>query len=439
MNILVVDDDRGSRESIARFLQTEGFEASVCENGFSAQRLLQETYFDLVVLDLRMPGMDGLELLEWLEREGPPVPVIMVSAYGDIGDAVEAMKLGADDYMVKPVDPEELVLRIRRAIDSRHAAQRIEIGRAGDGAEPSQLGDSPQMKEIDTVITRIAATPSNVLVTGESGTGKEVVARLIHKRSGRIDEPFVPVNMAGIPESLLESELFGYDRGAFTGADSRKIGMFELAASGTLFMDEIGEMPLPLQVKILRAIQERSIRRLGGTRQIPIGARIIAATNRDLESDVRDGRFREDLYYRLNVVSIRIPPLRERTEDLPVIAGSIIRRLNKHLNRSIETISSAGLKRLSSYAFPGNIRELENILERAMIFSDGTEISERDLLIPESTETAPPKPKSLKAVEMEAISIALKRWDGNRTKAAPELGISRRTLINKIHEYGLGD
>ncbi len=437
MNILVVDDDRGSRDSIAHYLETEGFEVSTCENGLSAQRVLQETYFDLMVLDLRMPGMSGIDLLEWVQKEGPPIPIIMVSAYGDIGDAVEAMKLGAYDYMVKPVDPDELVLRIRRAVGVRSAAHRIEVGRSGDGEESSILGESPQMREIDSIINRIASTPSNVLITGESGTGKEVVARLIHERSDRTDQPFVPVNMAGIPEALLESELFGYDKGAFTGADSRKIGMFELASTGTLFLDEIGDMPLQLQVKILRAIQERAIRRLGGTRHIPIGARIIAATNRDLESDVASGRFREDLYYRLNVVSIRIPPLRERTEDLPIIAGSIIKRLNKLLNRTIESINPGAIQRLEKYSFPGNIRELENTLERAMIFADGNEITERELFLPDSSMAPPPKPKSLKAMEMEAISVALQRWEGNRTKAAQELGVSRRTLINKIREYGL--
>jgi two-component system response regulator AtoC len=278
------------------------------------------------------------------------------------------------------------------------------------------------------------------LITGESGTGKEVIARLIHRLSSRSDGPFVAVNIAGLPESLLESELFGHERGAFTGADRRKPGMFEVASGGTLFLDEIGEMPLHLQVKILRVLQERRLQHLGGTEAIPIDARIMAATNRDLAAAVCEGRFRDDLYYRLNVIHLEVPPLRDRTEDIPLIAGQLLARLNVRLGRSVGSIEPEGIRRLQAYSFPGNVRELENLVERALIFAEGDSLTATDLNLPVGQGTArvpPPPAASLESVERAAVVAALQRWEGNRTRAAAELRISRRTLLNKIKQYGL--
>ncbi|MBN1686392.1 MAG: sigma-54-dependent Fis family transcriptional regulator [Spirochaetales bacterium] len=434
MKVLLVDDDASNRESIARYLSRSGIEVTTAENGRSGLRLLESEVFDVAVMDLRMPEMDGLELLEWLSTRGPRVPAVMISAYGEVRDAVAAMKLGAEDYLVKPFDPEELVIRLRRIAEARTVADIVESSRSSP--ESVFLGTSEQMRKIDADINRIAQTVSNVLITGESGTGKEVIAREIHARSNRSGELFVPVNLGGIPETLLESELFGYEKGAFTGADARKIGMFELASKGTLFLDEIGEISPVLQVKLLRAVQDRAIRRLGGTQQIPVGARIIAATNRDLAAEVDSGGFREDLYYRLNVLAVHVPPLSARLEDLPQLCGVVLAKLARKLGRTVSRISADGLRKLQNYSFPGNVRELENILERAVIFSDGETIRDADLLIPQSG-AVPPPPRTLEAIEREAIFNALSRWDGNRTRAAEELGISRRTLLYKLKSYGV--
>jgi two-component system response regulator AtoC len=296
------------------------------------------------------------------------------------------------------------------------------------------------MKHIKELIARVAPTPSTVLITGESGTGKEVIARSIHAHSGRADSPFVPVNIGGVPEALLESELFGHERGAFTGAVARKTGVFELAGGGTLFLDEIGEMPLHLQVKLLRVLQDRHFMRLGGTQRIPVGARIVAATNRDLDALVRDGRFREDLFYRLDVVRIQLPPLRDRTEDLPEIIGHLIARLNQKLGRAVRGLEPEALARLRSHRFPGNVRELENLLERAMIFAENQTLSAPDLGLPDVSVgpgDAAAEPRTVRSAEKQTIVEALRRWEGNRTRAAEELGITRRTLLNKIRQYGI--
>ena len=439
MKVLVIDDDRGNRESIARYLELEGIDVVTADNGLAGQRYLETTGIDTVLVDLKMPEMDGLGFLEWLQREGPRVPAIMISAFGEVSDAVKAMKLGAFDYLVKPFNPDELVLRINRAVESQSMLNQVEAGKVNSKSTLPPLGESNEMIEIDTIVAKIASAPSSVLITGESGTGKEIVARLIHDRSGRGDLPFVAVNLAGIPETLIESELFGYEKGAFTGADSRKIGMFELAAAGTVFLDEIGDMPPALQAKILRALQERVIRRLGGTHQVPIGARIIAATNRDLEAAVKTGAFREDLYYRLAVVAIHIPPLRERITDLPLLIGSLMEKLSHKIGKPVEGVRPEAINLLSGYRFPGNVRELENIIERAIIFADGSTIEARDILVPGATTAPLPKPKTLRAIERLAIREALSRWEGNRTKAAEELEISRRSLLYKIKDYGLDD
>ena len=435
MKVLVVDDEKNIRESVERYLRLEGLETAGAENGLSAQRLLSEQAFAAAIVDLRMPGLDGLGLLAWLKEQGLRVPVIMISAYGEIRDAVEAMKLGARDYVVKPFDPEELVVRLKRVLESRRLEAEVELAAAPEGLEV--LGDSPAMREIRAMVEKVAGTPSTVLITGESGTGKEVIARLIHSLSGRADGPFVPVNVGGIPETLLESELFGYEKGAFTGADRRKPGMFELASTGTLFLDEIGDMPLPLQVKLLRVLADRRVQRLGGTLSIPVDARVISATNRDLDALVAAGRFREDLFYRLNVIRLSVPPLRERSGDLAPLVGRLIRRLNARLGKSVRGVDAQALEALRAYAFPGNVRELENLLERAMIFADSDTLGLSDTSLPAGAARAATAARSLDSLEREAIVNALRRWEGSRTRTAAELGISRRTLLNKIKEYGI--
>jgi len=453
MKILIVDDETNIRDLMVRYLKTDGIEGEGAENAYSAQRLLGQKPFDGCLIDLRMPGMDGLELIRWIRQEGFRMPIVMVSAHGEISDAVEALKHGAQDYIVKPFNPEEVVIKLRRLVEAQNFRniQEMEERLPQDHAF---IGESIQIQKIKGMISRIAMTNSSVLVTGESGTGKEVIARTIHEQSPLSEGPFVAINIGGVPENLLESELFGYEKGAFTGAVSRKIGMFELASGGTLFLDEIGEMPHALQVKILRVLQERTMTRLGGTQSIPINARIVCATNRNLEEMVRDGSFREDLFYRLNVVRIHVPPLRERKDDIPLLTAWILKKLNARMGRQFSGLTPEAMERLKEYSFHGNIRELENILERAAIFADGNIIGEDelDLRSAELESVASHRSSSyegnnslfvgddavsLKDIEKQAIERALRRWEGNRTKAAEELGITRRTLITKIAEFGL--
>ncbi|HUW41660.1 MAG TPA: sigma-54 dependent transcriptional regulator [Rectinemataceae bacterium] len=466
MKVLVVDDERNIRESIQRFLELEGIESVTAEDGRRAAALLGEEAFDAVVLDLRMPGMDGQELLEWMRSEGVRSPAIMISALGDIKDAVAAMKAGAFDYLIKPFDPAELVMKLRTAAAAHARTDLVEAGsRTATGAS-RLVGESAPMRALAALIDKVAPLDSTVLVTGESGTGKELVAREIHARSKASAEPFVALNMGGMPENLVESELFGHEKGAFTGAEARKPGLFELAGSGTIFLDEIGDTPLPLQVKLLRVIQERKARRLGGTRDVPIAARLVSATNRDIEALVHDGKFREDLYYRLNVVRIAVPSLRERREDIPLLAGFLMGKICSRMGKAPLRVSPEAMDALVDYDYPGNVRELENLLERAAISSSGGALEFADLDMPrpgaregrgdaygggrasqkaEEQRTAE-KPAarsdaagrgSLGELEREAIVRALEKWGGNRTKAAAELAISRRTIINKIRRYGI--
>lgn len=446
MKILIVDDETNIRDLMCRYMKVEGIDGVGAENAFSAQRILREEPFDGMLVDLKMPGMDGQELVKWVREQGFRMPIIMMSAHGEISDAVNALKSGVQDYIVKPFDPAEVIIRLKNLVEAQHfrtlqeMEERLPQGRAF-------IGESVEIRKVKDMIGRIAQTNSSVLVTGESGTGKEVVARTIHEQSPVSSGPFVAINIGGVPENLLESELFGYEKGAFTGAVGRKSGMFELANGGTLFLDEIGDMPYPLQVKILRVLQERSITRLGGTQPMPINARIVCATNKDLEEMVREGKFREDLFFRLNVVRIHIPPLRERKDDIPLLSTWIIKKLNTNMGRHFSGLTPEAMEKLKNYDFYGNIRELENILERAAIFSDGDLITAENIelrgdVLRHDARKAPEasldtEGMSLKEVEKQAIEKALRRWEGNRTKAANELGITRRTLITKIEEYDL--
>ena len=442
MRILVCDDEENIRNLLKRFLAMEGIDADTAENGYAAERMLRESVYDAMLLDLRMPGIDGIEVLKWMRTEGFRLPVIIISAHGDITDAVTALKQGAQDYIVKPFNPEEIVLRIKSIVET---ASLRNIAENSDSGGSLFIGDSPEMVAIKRVIARIASSTATVLITGESGTGKEVVAREIHRESNLSDGPFVAINIGGVPENLLESELFGYEKGAFTGAVQRKTGLFELAAGGTLFLDEIGDMPLSLQVKILRVIQERKITRLGGTEPMPINARLIAATNKDLEKMVREGTFREDLFYRLNVVRIHIPPLRERRSDIPLLAAHILAKYSRKMGLRITGFTPEAIEALRDHSFYGNVRELENVIERAMIFADSDTIDIDDIDLrassvhqDEKKEINPlPETLTLRDAEKAAMIRSLQLWEGNRTHAAQELGISRRTLISKIHEYGI--
>jgi two-component system response regulator AtoC len=454
MKILVVDDERNIRESIQRLLELEGIESSSASEGREALELLKAKAYDAVVTDLKMPGMGGQELLERLREEGLRCPVIMISALGEIGDAVKALKTGAVDYLIKPFDPDELIHKLRAVVANRRREDEIEAGARTAAPGSRLIGDGPAARELKRKIEKVARADTTVLITGESGSGKEVVAREIHGQTERAGESFVAVNIGAVHENLMESELFGHEKGSFTGADARKIGLFELAGSGSLFLDEIGEMPLPLQVKLLRVLQERKIRRLGGTRDIPVSARILSATNQDIEALVHEGRFREDLYYRLNVVRISVPPLRERKEDIPLLAGFLLEKLRVRMSRPQARFGVGAVDALMAYSFPGNVRELENVLERALIYADDDELRATDFSLGDSqpvvresgnaaaVPSASPRGTdggliSLDSVERDAIERVLAKWGGNRTKAAEELGISRRTIINKIKVHRL--
>ena len=445
MRILIVDDETNIRSLMCRYMKIEGIEGVGAENAYSAQRILREEPFDGILVDLKMPGMDGYEFVRWVRDEGFRMPIIMMSAHGEISDAVNAMKHGVQDFIVKPFAPEEVIIKLKNLVEAQNFRTLQEMEERLP-QERAFIGESVQIRKIKDTISRIATTNSSVLITGESGTGKEVVARSIHEQSTVSSGPFVAINIGGVPENLLESELFGYEKGAFTGATGRKIGMFELANGGTLFLDEIGDMPYALQVKILRVLQEKCITRLGGTEPIPINARIVCATNKDLESLVREGKFREDLFFRLNVVRIHIPPLRERKDDIPLLCAWIIKKLNINMGRHFSGLTPDAMEKLKNYDFYGNIRELENILERAAIFSDGELISEDNIELrgdvlghvkKPAEENVSTEGMSLKEIEKQSIERALRRWEGNRTKAANELGITRRTLITKIEEYDL--
>ncbi len=435
MNILIVDDEKNIRDSLRRYLSHSGLQGLTAGNGFAAQRLLESEPVHAIVLDLKMPEMDGLAFIKWVREQGYTMPILMISAHGEISDAVKAIKLGAQDYMEKPFNPDSLVMRLKTLLQ---AAQYRKLGEHKVSTD-TFIGTSPAIMNIKALIDQVADTPSTVLITGESGTGKEVVARELHRLSPRSEHPFMAINIGGIPESLLESELFGYEKGAFTGAAERKMGLFELASGGTLFLDEIGDMPMALQVKILRVLQERKITRLGGTSLIPIDVRVVAATNKHLEKQVQEGVFREDLFYRLNVVRVEMPPLRDHREDIPDLVDCFLAKYRRAMGKQVEGVAEDAMQFLTTYGYPGNIRELENFIERGVIFAQEGMVELDNLAVSVGKQEKPalPRQRTLKAMERDAIIVALNRWEGSRTKAAEELGVSRRTIINKIQEYGI--
>ncbi|HSR43324.1 MAG TPA: sigma-54 dependent transcriptional regulator, partial [Longimicrobiales bacterium] len=449
--VLVVDDDPGLRKSATLILEEAGYEVLTASEGDEGLSRAREVDPDLILCDVRMPGIGGLEFLEKYREEGGDALVLVTTAYGSFDLAVEAMKKGAYDYLPKPFGADELLLTIRKAEEREEL--RKEVGRLRTEVRADRkfgeiVARSPAMLEALEMATKVAAHPAPVLISGASGTGKELVARLIHREGDRADGPFVPVNCGAIPENLLESEFFGYMKGSFSGADRDKAGLFEAADGGTLFLDEIAELPLPLQVKLLRALQEGEIRRVGGTETLSVDVRIIAATNKDLEQLVKDGEFREDLYYRLAVVPIHLPALRRRTDEIPELVHHLLERHGRRLAVEVDGIDPDAMEVLLEYPWPGNIRELENVLERALVISEGGRIDVEHL----PAQVRDPSPDEMpldvegddlsvkrRTAELERhlIQRALKRTEGNRTQAAELLDLSPRALRYKIKDYGL--
>ncbi|HVP67784.1 MAG TPA: sigma-54 dependent transcriptional regulator [Anaeromyxobacteraceae bacterium] len=460
-HLLIVDDEVNIRRVLSAMLKREGYEVSAAGDGEQALAVLSRSPVDVVITDLVMPRLGGLELLKRVSADFPDVPVIMITAHGTVDTAVEAMKAGAFDYITKPFDQEELKKVIAKATRARDLEREHVHLAAGDGDRPPLVGQSAAIRAVYDVIAKVADSPSTVLISGESGTGKELVAQALHRGSSRRDKPLIKVNCAAIPKDLVESELFGYEKGAFTGAVGSKPGRFELADGGTLLLDEIGEVPVEMQVKLLRALQESEFERVGGIRTIRVDVRLIAATNRDLKALIAEGRFREDLYYRLNVVPIALPPLRERKEDIPALAQHFVEKYDRRLGKKVERVDDEAMEVLLAYAWPGNIRELENLMERSVLFADGPLITASQL--PESLrERAPTAPTPVAAVgpigaiaapsgasmkeivrqaqaelERELISRALEETAGNVTRAAKRLQISRKSLQVKMKELGL--
>lgn len=447
--ILFIDDDRGGREVALFNLRKEGYDVTAASDGREGLALFSAGRYDLVVTDVRMPGISGIEVLKEVHRLAPDVPVLVITAFGSVETAVEAMKAGAYDFIGKPFHRDQLLLAVEKALERRRLAEEVRSLRIrAAGVEREIVAVSSVMKRVLEIADRVAATDATVLITGESGTGKEAVARRIHVRSPRGEGPFVAVNCAAIPAELLESELFGHTRGAFTGAVRDRAGRFRQAAGGTLFLDEIGEVPLPLQPKLLRVLQEKTVDVVGGDRPVPVDVRIVAATNRDLSEQIREGMFREDLYFRLNVVEIRVPPLRDRPEDIPPLVERFMREAAP--GREI-VVPPRVMEELTARPWPGNVRELQNACERMAILCRGNEVTVEDLpplprarageagegYAGEDWPLLPPGGLSLVDLEKRVIERALRLKGGNITQAAAFLRVPRHILVYRIEKYGI--
>lgn len=444
LSILVVDDDKLVNEFIAETLQRTRHDVSTAYSGEEAKALLEQNVYDIVLTDIKMHRVSGMDLLKLIKERTPETVVIMITAFGTVKNAVEAMKLGAFDYLVKPSSPDEIELTVNRAHDL--LAIRSENRRLRAEAQDKYkelVGEATRMREIKQLIGEIAPQRSTVMISGESGTGKELIARAIHYQSDRAEMPFVKLNCAALPEGLIESELFGHEKGAFTGADRQKRGKFEMADGGTILLDEISEIPVNLQGKLLRVLQEREFERVGSVTQIQVDVRVLATTNRVLKKEISEGKFREDLYFRLNVIPIEVPALRERSEDIPLLAAHFIRRYNMETGKEIRGIEDSAMRLFSKYHWPGNVRELENFIERAVVISKERTLGVKDfppsLVLGRAEENGGELKAGMSVHEAEKILIlrTLEDQGGNRTRAAELLGINPRTLRNKLHEYGV--
>jgi len=439
-SILVVDDEFSVRDSLESWFRKDGLRVRAVGSATEALKALQDDRFEVILLDIKMPGMDGMELQEHVHRIDPQAAVIMITAFASVDTAVRALKQGAFDYVTKPIDPDELSHLVRRALEQRRLRQEnSQLRETLDGAMAHDqiVGDSPPMQKVLELIDHVAQTDATVLILGESGTGKEVVARAIHAGSKRRYFPIVSVNCGALPESLLESELFGHERGAFTGAQFRRKGKVEMADGGTLFLDEVGAIDPKMQVDLLRVLEAKELTRVGGTRPIKVDFRVICATNEDLQQAVREGRFREDFYYRINVFTIELPPLRARRGDIPALAQHFLRRFAAQMDRRITEISPEAMEVLTAYDWPGNVRELSNAVERAMVVGKPPAILPEDLPLRKSSDTDAMPGESLADVERRHVAAVLERTGGNITRAAAILGVDRVTVYNKIKKYGL--
>lgn len=442
-DILVVDDDMRMRQLIEEILTENGFSVVSSGDGRDALMMLKERRYDLIITDLKMPYVDGMEILSYAKKSNPDALIIMITAYGTIESAIEAIKKGAYDYIQKPFDPDRLLLIIERAVN--HLKLIYENKRLTEKVEGFHkddiIGASAAIQDIKGLIEKVAPLDTTVLIHGETGTGKELIAKLIHNKSGRAHNIFLPVNCGALTETLLESELFGHEKGAFTGAMAQRKGLFETASGGTVFLDEINNAPPSMQVKLLRILQENTIMRVGSSKPISVDVRIIAASNVNLAEEVESGRFRKDLYYRLNVVNINIPPLRERKDDIPLLAYHFLNKYTKKFNKHIDKISSPALSLLTSYTWPGNVREIENVIERAVIMETSPEITPASLP-PEIIGKTPDSLSYLGLMtieEMEKFLIqrTLREFKGQKNKAAESLGIDVSTLWRKIKKYNI--
>jgi DNA-binding NtrC family response regulator len=460
--ILIADDESSLRKVLSATLRREGYEVETAVDGKDALTKLKESEdadegepFHLLISDVRMPQINGMELLERVNGRYPDIPVLMLTAHGTVDLAVQALKRGAFDFLTKPYERDELVTTVKKAVAQGERDAEESHPEAGEAR--ALVGGSAKVGEVLEIIDRVADSPSTVLIRGESGTGKELVAKALHEGSSRSEKPFIKINCAAIPPTLIEAELFGHEKGAFTGAVTQKPGRFELADTGTLFLDEIGELPVEMQVKLLRALQEGTFERVGGVKTLDVNVRLIAATNRDLEKAIEDGLFRDDLYYRLNVVPIVLPPLRDRTEDIPALVDHFLAKFNERLGKSVERFDEEALSVLGAYPWPGNIRELENIIERTLLFTDAPVITPEELPPEIVQRTGGPRPKpavpqemgdaSMKdivraataEIERDLIARALDETSGNVTHAARRLKISRKSLQIKMRDLGLRD
>ena len=441
-HILVVDDEPSMRTTLSILLKREGYQVSQAGDGLQALKMVEPGHYDMVLTDLKMEGVDGMELLRRVKATDPQAEVLIFTAYGTVTSAVEAMKLGAYDYIGKPFDEDELLLKVARALERKALKREVQDLRAelrGQRGMDEIIAVSKEMQEVLATVEQVAPTEATVLIEGESGTGKELVARAIHRQSPRCDRPFIPLNCSTFPETLLESELFGYEKGAFTGAEKVRKGLFEAAHQGTLFLDEIGDMPRSLQGKLLRALQEGEVRRLGSTAPLKVQVRIVTATNKKIETLVARGVFRDDLFYRLNVVRIPIPPLRERRHDIVPLANHFLEICRKRTQKEIRGFAPEAIETLLHHPWPGNVRELENAVERGVILARSPSITSRDLSLelPHATVGSEGGGVTLKELQRRHILSALERHGGNQAKVARELGIGRNTLWRRLKEYGL--